>query len=75
MAARRSLAGPPITTAFRASRPNHSSSPTQIGWVSIQSGVPGTNTSGNTTSCAPSRAAEAVSVATRSMVASRSIRT
>ncbi|HEX5290437.1 MAG TPA: hypothetical protein VFX25_16370 [Streptosporangiaceae bacterium] len=69
------MARPPITTAFRASRPNHSSSPSQIGWVSTQSGVPGTNTSGNTTSCAPSRAAEAVSAASQSMVASRSIRT
>jgi hypothetical protein len=75
MAASRSVAGLPITTALAASSPNQSSSPSQIGCVSIQIGVPGTNTSGNTTSCAPSRTASAVSPATRSMVASRSIST
>jgi hypothetical protein len=75
MAPRRSLAGPGTTTALLASSPNQSSSPSQITWVSIQIGVPGTNTSGNTTSWAPSRAAAAVSAATRSMVASRSIST
>ena len=36
-----------------------SSSPSQISWVSIQIGVPGTNASGNATSCAPSRTAAA----------------
>jgi hypothetical protein len=71
----RSAAGPGTTTALSASSPNHSSSSSQIAWVSIQIGVPGTNTSGNTTRSAPSRAAAAVSSATRSMVASRSIST
>ncbi|HLI38635.1 MAG TPA: hypothetical protein VKV80_15030 [Streptosporangiaceae bacterium] len=58
-----------------ASRANQSSSPSQIGCVSVQIGVPGTNTSGNTTSSAPGPAASAVSPATRPMVASRFIST
>ena len=42
-----------MTTALSTSMANHSSSPSQIGLVSIQIGVPGTNASGNTTTCAP----------------------
>ena len=64
-----------MTTALSTSMANHSSSPSQMGRVSIQIGVPGTNTSGNTTSWAPCWAASAVSSSTRSIVASRSIRT
>ena len=44
-----------LTTAFSASSRNHSASPSQIGCVSIQIGVPGTNASGKTTSWAPVR--------------------
>ena len=75
MAARRSLSGPGTATAFSARRANQSSSPSQIGRVSIQIGVPGMNTSGNTTKSAAWAAAAAVSAATRSMVAARSIST
>jgi hypothetical protein len=64
-----------ITTALSARSANQSSSPSHIGRVSIQIGVPGTYTSGNTTGSAPSRAAAAVSSQTRSMVASRFIST
>ena len=46
-----------------------------MGLVSIQIGVPGTKASGNTTSWAPCWVASAVSSSTRSIVASRSIRT
>jgi hypothetical protein len=61
--------------ALSASSANQSSSPVQIGWVSIQIGVPGTNTSGNTISCAPRTTAAAVSAATLPIVASRSMST
>jgi hypothetical protein len=50
MAPSRSVAGPGTTTAFSASSRNQSSSRSQIGWVSIQIGVPGMKTSGNATS-------------------------
>ena len=70
-----SVAGPGTTTAFSASSRNQSSSPSQIGRVSIQIGVPGTNTSGKATSCAPWTAASAVSSRTRSMVAAWSMST
>ena len=54
IAASRSAAGPGMTTALLDEAcANHSSSPSQIGRVSIQIGVPGTKASGNTTSCAP----------------------
>jgi hypothetical protein len=64
-----------MTTAFSASSRNQWASPSQMGVVSIQIGVPGTKTSGKTTSLAPWPAASAVSSATRSIVASRSIST
>ena len=73
--ASRSAAGLGMTTALSMSMPNHVSSPSQIGLVSIQIGVPGTKASGSTTSCAPAPAASAVSSSTRSIVASRFIRT
>jgi len=75
MAPSRSVAGPGTTTAFSASSRNQSSSPSQIGRVSIQIGVPGTKTSGKATSWAPCAAAAAVKAATRSKVAARSIST
>ena len=75
IAASRSVAGPGTTTAFSTSSAYQSASPSQIGRLSIQNGVPGTKASGSTTRRAPSRAASAVSSATRSIVASRSIST
>ena len=75
VAPRRSVAGPGIDDRVVGEQANHWSSPSQIGRVSIQIGVPGTNASGNTTSWAPCAAAAAVSSATRSIVASRFMRT
>ena len=49
----RSVVGLGTTTAWSTSRANQASSPSQIGTESIQIGVPGTNTSGNTINSGP----------------------
>ena len=54
------MTGPGTTTAWAASIANHCSSPSQIGRESIQIGVPGMNTSGNTTIWAPCAAAASI---------------
>ncbi len=67
--------GPGTTTAWSTSLANHASSPSQIGTLSIQIGVPGTNASGNTINSAPAAADSSISASTLRVVASRSIST
>jgi hypothetical protein len=71
----RSVSALGTTTAWSASSAYQSSSSSQIRAVSIHTGVPGTKTSGKTTTSAPSTLAVAARSATRSIVAEASIRT
>jgi len=60
-ASSRSVTGPGTVTAWSTSIAYQPPSPSQIGWASIQTGLPGMNTSGNTTMREPPAAAFASS--------------